>query len=161
MARLAEGDRSAFDPLYDALWPMMTAVCARRLSDPSLAEDAAQQALIAVFRKHAAWDPSRPALPWILGFAVREASAVARRHHRAATHAPEPAADPTPEDAVVQADLLAALRAAVLDLDPADTDALQRALQEDRAPLPTDLRKRIERARARLLRLWRTRHGST
>ena len=33
MLRLADGDRAAFDPLFDELWPLLRRFCARTLGD--------------------------------------------------------------------------------------------------------------------------------
>src|SRR5437016_4727352 len=45
MALLADGDRSAIEPLFRALWSLVHAYCQRALGAGADADDAAQQAL--------------------------------------------------------------------------------------------------------------------
>src|SRR2546430_1052372 len=49
MAGAADGDRSAIDPLFHALWPIVLGYSTRFLGDSALAEDAAQEALVRLF----------------------------------------------------------------------------------------------------------------
>ena len=54
MSALADGDRSAFDAVFSALWPVLRRFAERALRDPAAAEDAAidgdlQAAAAAVF----------------------------------------------------------------------------------------------------------------
>lgn len=166
MARLADGDRNAFDPLYAALWPIVTAFCARRLQDPSRGEDAAQQALVRVFEKASGYDPSRPALPWVLAFATWECRTFAGRAARAREDLfEEQAGDGAdPESVLVRAELREAVRAAVGTLEEQDEAALWAWLERDLAeggPMGTTIRKRVERARRRFAELWGRRHGRT
>ena len=53
MCALADGDRSAFDPVFAALWPVLRRFAERALLDPSAGEDAAQSALVKVFSRAA------------------------------------------------------------------------------------------------------------
>src|SRR5258708_5693190 len=65
MVRLADGDRSAFSPLYKLLWPVLRAFVHGQLP-PSDAEDVAQDALLKVFASASRFDPARDALAWAL-----------------------------------------------------------------------------------------------
>ncbi|MEQ1502983.1 MAG: sigma-70 family RNA polymerase sigma factor [Myxococcota bacterium] len=165
MARLADGDRAAFDPLYEALWPLVSGFCGRRLGDRAKGEDAAQQALVRVFQKASLYDARRPALPWVLAFATWEcrtlAGAASRRREDDLADAGVGGADPETE--LLRADLLYAVRALVGELGPSDEAALWAWMEHDldRGPLGATLRKRVERARKRFVDLWRKRHGST
>jgi RNA polymerase sigma-70 factor (ECF subfamily) len=165
MARLADGDRAAFDPLYAALWPLVSGFCARRLGDRARGEDAAQQALVRVFQKASVYDAARPALPWVLAFATWECRTLASRASRRREDqlADGGVGTSDPETELLRADLLAAVRALVGDLGPRDEAALWVWLEHDleNGPLGATLRKRVERARKRFVDLWRKRHGST
>lgn len=165
MARLADGDRTAFDPLYDALWPVLSSFCARRLGDATRGEDAAQQALVRVFEKASTYDPARPALPWVLAFAHWECRTAAGRASRAREDGPVDAIDSgvDPEAAAMRADLRAAVQAAVGAMSPNDEAALWAWVERDVAEVAAGatLRKRIERARRRFADLWRRHHGPT
>lgn len=156
MARLADGDRGAFDAVYAATRPLVAALCARMLDDPGEAEDAAQQALLAVFARAPEFDPSREALPWILGIAAWECRTVRKRTTRRRED-PLPDAIPVipPDD-----DLVRAVRAVVGELAPADAAALRAVLDDERPDVPpATFRKRVQRALARFGAAWRTRHG--
>ena len=67
MERLADGDRSAFSPLYEALWPLMRRFAVRALEGSTDAEDAAQVALMKVFSHAAEFDAERDVVAWVLG----------------------------------------------------------------------------------------------
>lgn len=165
LGRLADGDRTAFDPLYEALWPIVRAFCARRLGDPAGVEDAAQQALVRLFEKASTYDPTRPALPWVLAFAHWECRTLAGRVVRAREVCFTEAAVgfPDPESELLRADLRTAVQATMGALSPSDEAVLWDWLERDVAAAPADatLRKRMERARNRFADLWRRRHGPT
>src|SRR5258706_369094 len=57
--RLADGDRSAFHPVFEYLWPLLRRFAARHLG-PGEADDVAQETLLRVFRRAAALDPPDP-----------------------------------------------------------------------------------------------------
>ena len=82
MARLADGDRGAFEPLFAALHPRAIRLARMRLG-ASDADDAAQQALLRVFARASEFTPGRPAIPWFYAIAANEIHALARRRARA------------------------------------------------------------------------------
>ncbi len=159
MDRLVEGDRAAFDPLFEALHPRAIAVARRRLGDAD-ADDAAQRTMTAVFARSAEFTKGRPVLPWFYAIAANETHAIARRSatERART-APDSAAASLPapgdpEAALVDAEMRAALWAAIEELDPLSASAIRAQLAGDDLS-STDasaaaLRKRVSRAYARL-----------
>ena len=61
MARLADGDREAFPPVFAVLGPLLRRFAARELRGLD-AEDVAQEALLKVFAHAAAFDRERDAL---------------------------------------------------------------------------------------------------
>src|ERR1017187_5865902 len=56
MALLADGDRSAIEPLFRALWPVIQGCCKRALGDGADADDAAQQAMEKIFNEASRYD---------------------------------------------------------------------------------------------------------
>src|SRR5689334_6702592 len=81
VARVAEGDRDAFHPLFEALWPVVRRFAERSLGGAD-AEDAAQNALVKIFARASELDPARPALPWVIAIAASECRTLRRRAGR-------------------------------------------------------------------------------
>ncbi|WP_437758598.1 RNA polymerase sigma factor [Sorangium sp. So ce1389] len=168
MRRLADGDRAAFDPVYAALWPAISAFCRRMLGGEADAEDAAQQALLKIFDRASTFDPEADALTWALAIAAWECRTARRRRARS-REAPDElfpsiAADvPTPEDAAIARDLDDAAREVLGTLAEADRETLRATVLEgDRDPSISGaaFRKRRERAFARLREAWRRIYGT-
>jgi RNA polymerase sigma-70 factor (ECF subfamily) len=163
MCSLADGDRSAFDAVFAALWPVLQRFAGRALPDPAAAEDAAQSALVKVFSRAAQFDPDRDALSWVLGIAAYECSTVRKRRARrredltAAPPEPEPVSA-SPEDVVIDADLQAAAAGILGSLRPIDAMTLLAAAHGHRERTSL-FRKRLERALSRFRKEWRARHG--
>lgn len=168
MALLAEGDRSAIEPLFRALWPVIQACCKRALGDEADADDAAQQAMEKIFNEASRYDRTRRALPWAAAIASWECRTVRRRHQRARTVAMEAAANvasqaTTPEDAAIVGELVGAAEIVFGTLSVADREVIEQTFAEEvseRASVsgPT-LRKRRERALHRLRDAWRQVYG--
>jgi len=163
MCALADGDRSAFDAVFAALWPVLRRFAERALPDPAAAEDAAQSSLLKVFSRAAEFDPSRDALSWVLGIAAYECRTVRKRRARrredltAAPPEPEPVAA-SPEELAIDADLQAAAAGILGSLRPVDATTLLAAARGQRQST-TLFRKRLERALSRFRKEWRARHG--
>ncbi|MEO8179944.1 MAG: sigma factor [Deltaproteobacteria bacterium] len=168
MARLADGDRSAFTQAFALLWPPTERLCRSLLHDPADAADAAQQAMQKILeRAPADYDPERPALPWALALAAWECRTLLRRRQRR-REVPEAAgADPAtlhPEQELVQRDLGRAALEALGTLSEIDRDALfeafwDRALEAAPSELPATVRKRRQRALVRLRAAFRRLYG--
>jgi RNA polymerase sigma-70 factor (ECF subfamily) len=169
LSRLADGDRAAFDPLFERVWPLACSF-ATRLLPAADAEDAAQQALLAVFAHAAEYDPARPALPWILGIVAWECRTLRRRRQRRREAlVPTPDAQlgpgaPSPEEELVRHQLAEAVTAALGTLAATDLDTLTAALAGDPSAWPPVLgatfRKRLSRALARLRNAFWRRHDA-
>ncbi|MCP4918726.1 MAG: sigma-70 family RNA polymerase sigma factor [Proteobacteria bacterium] len=162
LIRLADGDRSAFDTVYDQAWPRIVSLTRRLLPDDR-AEDAAQTALLKVFEHASEYDPDKGrALPWILGIAGWECRTarkqLARRQEEPQVETPV-VDDPT--DRIVQAELLAALEDAMGQLRPDDVETLRAAAGLiERPDIPgATFRKRVQRSMDRLRAAWRKSHG--
>lgn len=161
MARLAGGDRAAFDPIYEALWPVVRGFARRALQGSADADDAAQVALVKVFARAAEYDGERDALAWVLGVTAYECKTF-RQKQRRRREAPElahdvPTPSATPEELVLTRDLEAAALEVLGSLRPADSEVLH-ALIEGRRPPGATFRKRLERALVRLRTAWSSRH---
>ncbi len=162
MWRLADGDRTAFGPVFALLWPQVRAFAAR-LVGPADGEDAAQAALLKIFSRASEYDRARDALPWALGIAAYECrtlrKARARRREELTGTPPESHDARTPEEAAIERDLQAAAGEVLGSLSALDAETLLAAARGRRDPSAT-FRKRLERALARFRKEWRARHGA-
>ena len=164
MERLADGDRAAFDPVFETLWPVLRAFCVRAVGVAD-AEDAAQAALVRIFARAAEYDRTRRAVPWAVEIAVWECRSVRRRRvRRREVHGSVPSAAPdsgrSPEEAAVEADLRAAVQDVLGTLSPLDIETITCVRAGAGGARGATFRKRVERALARFRLAWRARHGS-
>lgn len=166
MARLADGDRAAFDPLFDRLWPVLTRFAIRLLGDEASGEDAAQQALLNIFARAHEYESGRDALSWALGITHWECRTRRRQRQRNREDcmpAPPERLDLStdPEREAVARDLEQALHAAVGQLGDTDRDVLLADLRgETVCARPATVRKRRQRAVERLRAAWKVIHGT-
>ena len=155
VARLAEGDRSAFAPTFGVLWPRVRALCFSILKHPQDADDAAQQAMEKILTRASDYDRGRPALPWALAIAAWECRTIARRTQRrlevgteALVSLPGSAAA---DEAFIRHELNAAVTEAIQGLSDDDQATLVGAFWEEaREAASPALRKRRQRALERL-----------
>ena len=167
MAALARGDRSAFQPVFQGLWPFLRRFCSRALRDDPLAEDAAQGALMKLFLHATEFRPGADVVAWALGIAAFECRTLRNRRARRGEHpgSPElatvPLGSPSPEEQAIQTDLGAELVQVINALRPVDRETLERVLgAEPLAPGDATFRKRLQRALERLRLAWRDTHGT-
>ena len=166
MLRLAAGDRAAFDPLYDALCPLVQRLSARMMGGAPEAEDAAQEALTKVFARASQYEPGRNVTTWVLAITAYECRTLLQRQRRRREHALPAEARveqgaSSPEDAAIARDLEAAAREVLGNLRAADVETLEASARGERPDLPqATFRKRLERALARFRAAWSARHGS-
>ena len=78
MARVSDGEREAFTPLFQALHPRALGVASRRLERAHAAE-VAQSSMVKLFASAAAFTPGRPVLPWFYAVVANEVRADAGR----------------------------------------------------------------------------------
>ena len=165
MERLAEGDRTAFGPVFALLWPRLRAFAVQFIGVAD-GEDAAQAALLKVFSRASEYDRERDALPWALGIAAWECRTLRRRRERRreefalALDTVASGGGPSPETAAIDRDLRAAAEAVLGELRPIDTETILAIASGRRAAQGATFRKRVERALARFRLAWRARHGS-
>jgi RNA polymerase sigma-70 factor (ECF subfamily) len=164
LVRLSEGDRSAVEPTFRALWPILAKFSARALGGAAEGEDAAQQAIVKVFGQAVSFDPKRDGLAWALTIAAYECRTVRRRTGRRREEGVEAAAlratHETPEALAVQRDLVEAANEVLGSLREEDARAILAALGDARPEGDATFRKRLQRALARLRLAWRTKHGT-
>jgi RNA polymerase sigma-70 factor (ECF subfamily) len=161
--RLAEGDRTAIEPSFNALWPVLRTFSARALGNEADAEDAAQLAVSKLFAQVADFDPKRDALAWALTIAAYECRTVRRQRSRrreVGTDELVEIADgsKSPEGLAIDRDLADAVRGIVSELRPEDAEALVAAVEESRPSNDATFRKRLQRALGRLRFAWRAKH---
>jgi RNA polymerase sigma factor (sigma-70 family) len=149
MGRLSDGDRSAFQPLYEALHPRALRFARSRL-DEGHAEDAAQATLLRVFSRAAEFEAGRPVLPWFYAIASNEIRAIARKKEIAVDVDRPPVIDPEAE--LCEREIARALERAIADLDEDSAQAILAVLERAPRPdaTPATFRKRVSRAYARL-----------
>lgn len=165
LARLADGDRDAFHPVFVRLWPLLRGFLGRHLPRAD-AEDAAQDALVRVFARASEFDPRRDALSWALGIAAYEIKTARRRRQRRREEAIDGGALDIPDDAVgpeeraILRERDLAVEAALASMSPADAATLRSYVAEARPDVKGPaFRKRVQRALDRLRAAWRASHG--
>jgi RNA polymerase sigma-70 factor (ECF subfamily) len=131
LASVASGDHDALGRLYDRFGGIAYGLALRVLRDERLAEDAVQEAFVAVWRQAASFRPERArAQTWVLTLVHRRAVDLVRYEQRRRAdpfeHAAEPATGSAEEDAEIRD----------------RREAVQRAL----AGLPEEQRRPIELA---------------
>jgi RNA polymerase sigma-70 factor (ECF subfamily) len=165
LQRLADGDRSAIEPAFVALGPLVRAFAARALPRSMDAEDAAQSALTKLFEQVRDFDPSRDGVAWALAVVHFECRTIARRAQRRREQAldPEthaPSTTDTPESLMGRRELEAMARELFSDLGDDDARTIAAAIEDERPRADATFRKRLQRALARLRLAWRTKHGT-
>jgi len=148
LTALAAGDRSAYRPVFAALWPLLRRFCEQTLRDLDLAQDAAQSALMKLFLHATEFEPDRDAVTWALAFAAYECRTVRNR------------AIGRREEVTIEADLWAAATEVLGTLRPQDAETVRTALSGARPTASPVFRKRLQRALERLRVAWRHTHGS-
>jgi RNA polymerase sigma-70 factor, ECF subfamily len=171
MARLADGDRSAFPPVFRELWPRLRALCGSLLRHREDAEDAAQRAMEKVLTRAADYDPERPALAWALSIAAWECRTLARWRQRRAEISSEHAAEGAErapgagsaadaEEELLRKELERAALSALTELSETDRAALVAAFWQEAAAGGATARKRRQRALERLRLAFRRLYGA-
>jgi RNA polymerase sigma-70 factor (ECF subfamily) len=164
LARLADGDRDAFHPVFVRLWPLLRGFAGRHLPRED-ADDVAQEALVKVFARVSAFDTGRDALSWVLGVAAWEIRTARRRRHRRREELLPAGLDRTdggasPEETAMERERDALVDDALAALGPADAATLREFLAGGRPDVAgATFRKRVQRALARLRAAWRMSHG--
>ncbi|GAA3516041.1 RNA polymerase sigma factor [Actinocatenispora rupis] len=166
-ARIRAGDRACFGAVFDEHAPAVYRYAVRVTADRAGAEDVVSLTFLEAWRLRARLRPDGGSLlPWLYGIAtnvLRNTARSARRHQAALSRMP--AADRVPDFAddlvgrLADADALAAARAALSRLRPAERDVftlcvwegLDYAAAAEALGVPVGtVRSRLSRARTRL-----------
>jgi RNA polymerase sigma-70 factor, ECF subfamily len=132
LARVASGDEAALGDLYDRFGRVAYGLALRVLRDERLAEDAVQEAFLAIWRQAASFRPERAkAQTWVLTLVHRRAVDLVRREQHRRTEALE-------QDAEVPGGASAA--------EDADLRRRREAVQQALEQLPEEQRRPIELA---------------
>jgi RNA polymerase sigma-70 factor (ECF subfamily) len=165
LVRLARGDRSALEPTFTALWPILRGFARRALGDETLAEDAAQQAILKVFAQAPNFDASRDGLAWAMAITSYEVRTLRRKAQRRREEPmgealERPSLVRSPEAAIIERDLERAARATLGELGEEDVAVIIAAIDGSRPSGDATFRKRLQRALARLRHAWRAKYGT-
>ncbi len=153
MARVSDGEREAFTPLFRALYPRARRVAARRL-EAARADEVAQASMLNVFTRAASFTSGRAVLPWFYAVVANEVRAELRRarHAGEAVSEDHPSPEARADDALAERELRRALQHCVDALDPTSAEAIAVLLGEAAPTVvaPAAHRKRLSRAYARI-----------
>jgi len=102
--RVARGDRSAFEDLYRRYARSVLGLALRRLGERERAEDATQEAFVAIWRSARTYDPGRGAgTPWLYAVARNAITDGLRRTPEPAAELPETeSAEASPDERAEQ-----------------------------------------------------------
>jgi RNA polymerase sigma-70 factor (ECF subfamily) len=161
LARLADGDRSAFAVLMTELWPVVMAFAKRTVRETADAEDVAQEVFVKVASRIADYDRDRDGLTWVYAITAFEIRTHLRRLQRrregpALADDAEPV-DPTPPqvDLMIDEEVSRMLTGALVELSAAERALLGVGeASVDAALTGTVIRKRRQRALAKLRSAW-------
>ena len=163
MARLADGDRAAFTPLFQQLWPSVLRFCTSILKHEADAADAAQQAMEKIFVRASDYDQGRSAMPWALAIASWECRTIVRKRVRRREVPDSASADlvggADAEEDLANRELTMAATDALGELSDSDRETLLAAFWEQIPSAGATLRKRRERALTRLRAAWKRLYG--
>jgi RNA polymerase sigma-70 factor (ECF subfamily) len=162
----ASADRSAFAALFDHFAPRVKSYMLRLGADGPLAEELAQETLLTVWRRAAAFDRAKAApSTWIFTIARNLRIDAARRDRRISAvddPADAPDAEPTPDAALAAAQSGGLVRAALGKLPPEQAEVVRLSFFSDKPhseiaeelelPLGT-VKSRLRLAMARLREL--------
>jgi RNA polymerase sigma-70 factor (ECF subfamily) len=153
----AHSDRAAFAVLFGHFAPRVKSYMLRLGAEPSLAEELAQETLLAVWRKAAAFDPAKAAAStWIFTIARNLRIDAARRDRRGAdpaedaSDAPDP--EPTPDAILAASQSEARVRSALLDLPPEQAEVVRLSFFSDKphAEIAEELKLPLGTVKSRL-----------
>ena len=162
MARLADGEREAFTPVFRRLWSPVHRLCLRMLRNEADADDVAQQAMEKVLARAIEYDSTRRAMPWALGIAAWECRTAAKKRVRRREDSGDAVLEgmfavENTDELVMEREIVQHVLGALHELSDSDRETLVATYWEQTANVTgATLRKRRERALDRLRDvLWR------
>lgn len=163
MARLASGERAAFNRVFELLWGPVLRFCEGVLKNHADAADAAQEAMYKILERASDYDKTRPAMPWALAIAGWECRTVLRKHVRRKEDGHvvvEAIASDNPREQLIERSLTDAATTALGTLSDVDQEVLIATFWDEAASVSgATLRKRRERATDRLKKAFRRLYG--
>src|SRR3954451_6996133 len=132
MGRVARGDASAFEALYDELSSSVFGLARRVVRDPARAEDVTQEVFLEVWRKAARFDSTLgKAKTWVMTIAHRRAVDAVRRNESQKRQdektAPEQVSHDEPADSLIAAEEHGAVRECLETLTDLQLEAVRLA----------------------------------
>ena len=119
LARIALGDRNAFDSLYRRYYDRLFRFVLRVSGRMNLVEDVINDTMMVIWRKAGDYRGAAQASTWIFGIAYRKALKAISRELRAPETVDElPEIEQPPSDALDREGVHAAIRQAVMQLPP-------------------------------------------
>jgi RNA polymerase sigma-70 factor (ECF subfamily) len=154
LSSLARGDREAFTPVFDILWPIYRRFARRHLVEAD-ADDAAQEALLKLFKRADEFDPSRDAAAFCIGVAFHEIRTWRRKRWRRREDDIEPegiSGSHEPEDALASRETDEMIERGLSRLSAEDRETLILYAHGERAAsvAAPAFRKRVQRALERM-----------
>ena len=167
MIRLADGDRTAFDSIYEAVWPLVHRFAKKITANKTDSEDIAQHALMKVFSRASEFRRDGDALSWILGITAYECKTVRQKTRRRKEQFQEhndfdKKSEPSrsAEELLIANSLASAIKEVLAGLSEEDQETIRIAINDlSRPDIPAaTFRKRLERSFDRLRKTWRERY---
>lgn len=164
LLRLADGDRNAFEPIYETTWPLVNRFAKKMISNSIEADDIAQTALMKVFSRATEFRRDGDALSWILGITSFECKTARQKMRRRKEEfgmeesiSNKVDQNNSAEEKLIQKSLENAIQEALQGLSLQDQEAIRISIYEMQRPNIPDatFRKRLERALNRLKNTWR------
>jgi len=81
MLQAQDGDKQAFQLLFQDIGPVITSFVRRRVRDQADVEDVCQEALIAVYKSLRTYQPKRPFEPWLFAIVRNVTAEFLKRQH--------------------------------------------------------------------------------
>lgn len=136
MLQVGKGDRDAFARLFEHLAPRIKAYLIRLGSEPSAAEDLAQDVMVTIWHKAAGFDPARSSvMTWTFVIARNRRIDSLRREHSTVTYGhspPDVEAEPGGADeAMVSEQSDALMRDAIASLSPEQQQVVRMSFFDD------------------------------
>jgi RNA polymerase sigma factor (sigma-70 family) len=119
--RVARGDLSAFESLFQSYYPRLRRFLGRRARRPQMIDEIVNDTMFIIWRKAGTFDSRSKASTWILGIALRRALKAIERSDRASaldSRELHIAAEPSPEENLSRTQLRARLDRALRRLSP-------------------------------------------
>ena len=131
LRRIRDGDRAAFQALYEDLGPQVLGYLIRRIRDEAIAQEVLQEVFLNIWRRAASFDPERAgAKTWIFTIARNAAIDRLRRVHVRQPSPDDPQwveAPPPPEQVIDDARRAERVLSALESLPEPQQDVLRRS----------------------------------